>query len=255
MASFDYSTLFILPRPQAIECYRHLFQCFSSRGWLEREIKNVHMDDFVEFVDNLCHVDLVKMISGPMDDGMVTSMAIFPELARRKYTLHVFRLCCLCLGHLCPVLLTVGLNHPLSGVDSVDLSSVIDPFQSYLLCGDLTNNFLTDPELIARCVELVDNFGDQALRARFDPWGSVDFHERADIVEGLSKSYKAVRVASDVDTTFMSTVLQSPDKLAMQRRTPVQVPKIDLGKTSRAGTASALVSKLRLLEKLIGDNE
>ena len=32
MASFDYSTLFILPRPQAIECYRHLFQSFESRG-------------------------------------------------------------------------------------------------------------------------------------------------------------------------------------------------------------------------------
>ena len=30
-ASFDYSTLFVLPRSQAIECYRHLFQSFSSR--------------------------------------------------------------------------------------------------------------------------------------------------------------------------------------------------------------------------------
>ena len=64
-------------------------------------------------------------------------------------------------------------------------------------------------------------------------------------MEGLSKFYKAVRVASDVDTSSMSTVLQSPGKLAVQRRILVQAPKIDLGKTSRAGTASALVSKLR----------
>ena len=32
MASFDYSTLSVLSRPQAIDCYRHLFQSFCSRG-------------------------------------------------------------------------------------------------------------------------------------------------------------------------------------------------------------------------------
>ena len=53
----------------------------------------------------------------------------------------------------------------------------------------------------------------------------------------------------------MSTVLQSLGKLAMQRRSLVHAPKIDLGKTSRAGTASALVNKLRLPEKRSGDNE
>ena len=41
----------------------------------------------------------------------------------------------------------------------------------------------------------------------------------------------------------------------MQRRTPVQAPKIDLGKTSCADTASALVSKLRSPKKRSRDNE
>ena len=255
MASFDYSTLFILPQPQAIECYRHLFQSFSSRGWLARELKNVHMDDFVEFVDDLRHVYLDNVISGPGIDDMVIFLANCPELVRREYTLHVFKLCCLCLGHICPALPSVGLNYPMSGVENVDLSSVIEPLQSYLLCGELVNNFFTDPESIARCVELVGNFGDQALRAQYNPWDSVDFHGRAGIVEGLSKSYKAVRVASDKDTSSMSTVLQSPGKLAVQCRTPVQVPQNDLGKTSRAGTASALVSKLRSPKKRSGDTE
>ena len=149
----------------------------------------------------------------------------------------------------------MGLTYPMSGVESVDFSSVIEPLQSYFLCGDLANNFSTDPESIARCVELVDSFGDQALRAGYDPWEAVDFHGRADIVEGLSKSYKAVRVASDVDTSSMSTVLQSLVIISMQNCTPVQAPKIDLGKTSRAGTVSVLVSKLRSTKKSSGDNE
>ena len=255
MASFDYSTFFILPRSQAFECYRHLFQSFNSRGWLETELKNVHMDGFVEFVDDLRHVYLDNVISGPVIDDMVIFLANCPELARREYTLHVFKLCCLCLGHICPALPSVGLNYTMNGVENVDLSSVEEPLQSYLLCGEVVNNFFTDPESIARCVELVDNFGDQALRAEYNPWDSVDFHGRVGIVEGLSKSYKAVRVASVVDTSFMSTVLQSPGKLAVQRRTPVPAAKIDLGKTSRAGTASALVSKLRSPKKRSGDTE
>ena len=255
MASFDYSTLFILPRHQAIECYRHLFQSFSSRGWLSRELKNVHMDDFVDFVDDLRHVYLDNVISGPIIDDMVTFVANCPKLAHREYTLHVFKLCCLCLGHICLALPTVELSYPTSGVESVDLFSVIEPLQSYLLCGDSAHNFFTDPDSIGRCVELVDNFGDRALQAGYNPWDSVDFNGRAGIVEELSKAYKAVRVASDVDTSSMSTLLQSPEKLAMQRRIPVQAPKIDLGKTGRAGTASALVNKLRSPKKRSGENE
>ena len=69
------------------------------------------------------------------------------------------------------------------------------------------------------------------------------------------KSYKTVRVASDVDNSSMSTILHSPGKIAMQRRTPVQVPKTNLGQISRAGTVSALVGKQRSPKKRSGDNE
>ena len=100
MASSDYSTLFVLARSQAIECYRHLFQRFSSRGWLAKELKKVHMDDYVEFFDDLRHVYLDNVISGPVIDDMVTFLANCPELACREYTLHVFKLCCLCLWHI-----------------------------------------------------------------------------------------------------------------------------------------------------------
>ena len=53
----------------------------------------------------------------------------------------------------------------------------------------------------------------------------------------------------------MSTILQSPGKLAMERRTPIQVPRADLAKTNRAGTASAFVNKLCSSKKRSGDTE
>ena len=45
MACFDYSVLFTLPKGQAMDCYARLFHSFCVRGWLAKEIKNVHMDD------------------------------------------------------------------------------------------------------------------------------------------------------------------------------------------------------------------
>ena len=48
--------------------------------------------------------------------------------------------------------------------------------------------------------------------------------------------------------------MQIPGKLALQRCTTVQVPKIDLAQTIDGGTASPLFSKLRSLKKRKGDN-
>ena len=39
LAGFVYSVLFHLAKPQAIDCYRYVFQSFSSRGWFSRELR------------------------------------------------------------------------------------------------------------------------------------------------------------------------------------------------------------------------
>ena len=143
---------------------------------------------------------LGNVISEPVVDDMVFLLAHCLELAQREYNLYVFKLCSFCLGHICPVLPSVGLGYPMGGVETVDLSSVIEPLHCYLLSGELTDNFVTDPESIARCLTLMDNFRDQTFQAGYDQWESVNFHGRADIVQELSKSYKNVPVASDVDT-------------------------------------------------------
>ena len=103
-------------------------------------------------------------------------------------------------------------------------------------------------------MELVENSGDQPNQLGYDPWQSDDFHGRNDIVQDLSNSYKALPVASVVDSSSVSTVMQSPGKLAMQRWTPAQAPKIDLARTSQADNADAVVSKLRSSKKPVGDS-
>ena len=198
LASFDYSVLFKLPKTVAVDCYQHLFQSFSSRGWVAREMQNVHLDDYVEFIDDVRHVYLDELGVGPDVEDMVSFLSSCPELSRREYTWDLFKLCCLCLGHVAPILPEVSLGSSKVGVTSVDLLSLVEPIQGYLLNGDTEGNFFTDPGSISSCMELLETFSDSALQYGYNPWESVDVHGYEKIRAELEKSYKAVRVVNDI---------------------------------------------------------
>ena len=102
LACFDYSVLFKLPKTVAVDCYQHLFQSISSLGWVARELRNVHIDDYIEFIDDVRHVYLDEVGVGPDVEDMVSFLSSCPELSRREYTWDLFKLCCLCLGHVAP---------------------------------------------------------------------------------------------------------------------------------------------------------
>ena len=146
LACFDYAVVFKLPNTVAVDCYQHLFQRFSSRGWVARELRNVHIDDYVGFIDDVRHVYLDELGVGPAVEGMVSFLSSCPELSRREHTWDLFKLCCLCLGHVSPNLLYVWLGSSKVGVTSIDLSSVIDPIEGDLMCCDPEGNSFTDPE-------------------------------------------------------------------------------------------------------------
>ena len=246
MACFDYSVLFTLPRGQAMDCYARLFQGFCVRGWLAKELRNVHMDDFLEFVDDLRFVYLDELHIGPKTEDMVTFLSLSPELSKREYTSYVFKLCCLCLGHVVPELPSVTLGSPNRKIAGVDLADVIEPLQSYLLSSSLEQNIFASAECISSCVEILAEFGDRALQPSYDPWASVVFHDRGKIHADLTKAHKDVRIAANVEPDAdVGLSSGSPEKLLPQRKRPAQGPRIDLSKTSKAVAAKSCVSKLR----------
>ena len=66
----------------------------------------------------------------------------------------------------------------------------------------------------------------------------------------LEKSYKAVRVASDVESSsFLSEPVFVSERLPEQRRRPAQRPRIDINKTHHSGVAELLAGKLRSKRK------
>ena len=244
LACFDYSVLFTLPRGQAKDCYARLFQSFCVRGWLPRELKNLLMDDYLEFIDDLRLVYLDQHHTGPTIEDMVTFLASSPELSKREYTAYVFKLCCLCLGHVVPELPSVSMRSP-DRSSAVDLSDLIVPLQSYLLTYNTEQNIFSSADSISSCVEMLAEFGDKALQPSYDPWASVDFHGRGRIHADLTKAYKDVRVAANVEPDADVTLSSgSPEKLLPQRKRPAQGPRLDLSKTSKAAAAKSCISKL-----------
>ena len=214
LACFDYAVLFKLPQIVAVDCYQHLFQSFSSRGWVARDLQNVHIDDYVEFIDDVRHVYLDELGVGPDVEDMVSFLSSFPQLSRRKCTWDLFKLCCLCLGHVAPKIPDVSLGSSKVGVTSVDLLSVVEPIQGYLLNGDAEGNFSTDLGSISSCMELLETFSDSALQCGYNPWESVDVHGYEKVRTELEKSYKAVRVASDVgSSSFLSEAVFVSERL------------------------------------------
>ena len=250
LACFDYAVVFKLPMTVAVDRYQHLFQSFSSRGWVARELRNVHIDDYVEFIDDVRHVYLDELGVGPDVEEMVSFLSSCPELARRGYTWDLFKLCCLCLGHVAPKLPDVSLGSSKVGVTSVDLLSVVEPIQGYLLNGDAEGNFFTDPGSISSCMELLETFSDSALQCDYNPWEFVDVHGYEKIPAELEKSFKTVRVASDVESSAsLSEPVFVSERLPEQRRRPAQRPRIDFSKTHHRGVAELLAGTLRSKRK------
>ena len=77
LACFDYNVMFPLPKPQAVDNSRQIFHEFSSHGWLLWELRNVHMDDYVEFVDDIRHIYLADLGTGPAIEDMVSLLLFF----------------------------------------------------------------------------------------------------------------------------------------------------------------------------------
>ena len=246
LACFDYAVLVTMPKGQAARCYSRLFYSFCVRGWLAKELKNIYMDDYMEFIDDIRFAYLDELHICPKIEDMISFLSSSPELAKRERTSHVFKLCCLCLGHVVPKLPAVTLGSPGKSASEVDLSDIVEPLQSYLLGSSAEQIIFTSAESISSCVELLDEFGDRAIQPCYDPWASVDFYDKSQIYADLTKAYKNVRVASNVETGVeVSVSPETPDKLAPQRRQLAQRPRIDVGKTSKAVAAKALAVKLR----------
>ena len=99
-------------------------------------------------------------------------------------------------------------------------------------------------------MELLETFSDSALQCEYNPWESVNVHGYKKIRAELEKSYKAVRLASDVWSSLsLSEPVFVSERLPEQRHRPAQRPRIDISKTHHSGVAELLSGKLQSKRK------
>ena len=124
----------------------------------------------MEFVDDVSRIylDLLGVTSHVKD--MICFLSGCHELSRRNYNWNLFKMCCVCLGHVAPKMSHVALGSSKVGVTGIDLSCVIEPIQGYLLNCDSARNLFTDPDSISSCLELLETFCDKALRSDYSLW-------------------------------------------------------------------------------------
>ena len=81
---------------------------------------------------------------------------------------------------------------------------------------------------------------------RCKPWESVDVDNFKKIRSELERSYKTVRVASDVESFYTLTELAFvPDKLPKHCRRLAQRSSVDFGENQQGSNANFLADRLR----------
>ena len=235
LAGFDYAVLFTMSKDQAAGCYSRVFHSHCVREWLANELKNIHMDDYMEFIDDVRLVYLDELRFGPKIEDMRTFLSLSPELAKREHMSRVFKLCSLCLGHAVRKLPSVTLGCPSKSAAEADLLDIMEPLHSYFLSSSAKHNCFTRAEWISSCVKLLDGLKDKAIQPCYDPWASVDFHDKSQKYADLAKAYNNVRLASNVETGFEVSV--SPENL-------INLHLIDVNLLKRLGLMWVKLQKL-----------
>ena len=113
----------------------------------------------------------------------------------------------------------MSIGSPSRSRGAIDMADIIEPLQCYLLTCGADQNIFVKVDSISLCVEMLAEFGDRALQQSYDPWASVDVHGRVKIHADLTKAYKDVRSAANVETDAEGTLSSgSPEKLLPQRK-------------------------------------
>ena len=220
LATFDYSVLFLLPKEHAASCYSCLFNSFSAKCRVARELMTLHIEEFIDLVDDLRCAYIVDDSHGLTVGDMVTFMIGCPALWRREKTLTIFRLSCLCHGHFPSILPTVKFGSAVSSSSGPELFEIIEPVQSYLLACNAEKNIFIDPISVNGCVDLLDVLAGTALHIGYDVWTHVDFCDKELILKNSVSNYKESHSAQCVVGENLN--ISGPETLCVQKFLPRQ---------------------------------
>ena len=147
-----------------------------------------------------------------------------PELCHKLKALMMLRFNCLCLQHIVLDLSVSKFESPNVVDDGPDLSEIIRPIQSCLLCSNPEKTILTDASSITECLETQESFGGIAVKPGYNPWSYVDFSIQNQILKEVVITYKEILAASTIKEESLD--ISPPDAMYIQSPVPTEPRKI-----------------------------
>ena len=193
------------------------------------------MDEYVEFVKGVRHICLHDFGTGPAIEDLFTFLSPFAELARGKNTFYVFKLCCLCFGHVLSRMFEVELKSGRIGTTNMDLSLIVESFQRYLLFVVSGGKFFRDLASFYTFLAFQESFWNKTLQIDIQSLELREFYWLRKDVKWIGKVVFALEIASDAKSSFsLWKLVFVPVRLPEQRRRLAQRPRVDVEKTQQA---------------------
>ena len=148
----------------------------------------------------------------------------------------------LCLLHLVLDLPEIKCGSPNGVSDGPDLSKIIKPVESDLLCNNSESCSFTEATSITECLEVLESFAGTALEPGYDSCSYSDLSVKDKIPKELVTSYKKTRPASAIN---QKCLYFCNDAMCIKSWVPAQLPRINLGKVRSSSSLAKILKKLR----------
>ena len=185
LGSFDLDTLLHDPLPHAVYCFSQLFTSFRLRGYFSLEQETECQDEYVSFRDDLQrrYPDLHQPTLFILDTvGFLIEQS---SLQSRPLLLKLFRLACLCLDEPFQTLPPVKIGSLDSDDPTSSFVDVVLPVQSYFRNVPNGIESVNSDQSVAAFLRLEHTFVGVGTSDVYSPWESVNFFDRASVLEQL----------------------------------------------------------------------
>ena len=182
LARFDYCILFKMPQKQAALCYCCFYNSFFVQGWVPKEVRPIHVEEYMDLGNSLSYGFVSNDGSGSENEDLITFLCGCLELCCQTKTLTRFRLSCPCVSQSPISLPSVQFGWAVTGSEGPEVAEIIELVQSHMLLHNAENKNFTDTESYISCVELLETSAGTVLQSEY-----VDTHDIEKTFEGTDE--------------------------------------------------------------------
>ena len=204
-----------------------LWMCSSVCGWVAKEIRTVHIEEYLHFVNDLRFAYEDEDGVGPEVGDKISLLSGCPELSRETRTMTLFRIRCLFFFSMEKwICLKSTLGQRLGLVTDRLFWGSSSPWRNYLLWNNGEFNLFIDAYSIIELLVRLETFAGIAVEPGYSSCTFVDFFDTDEVLKEPLNCYKEIRVAAAVGSDTLN--VSASEVLCVESSLPAQHPKFNV---------------------------